>query len=133
MSAPYNTLLLDQTTWDLTVDAAGNIAMAAPPYALAQDVSCQCKLFKGELYYDTTQGVPYFQSGAPSPNAAAGQQNILGALPPLQFVKAQYVAAAKLVPGVVAAVCYVTSIVNRVLSGQVQSTDTAGRVNASGF
>lgn len=33
------TLLLDQKSWDLTLDAAGNIAVAAEPYAIAQDVA----------------------------------------------------------------------------------------------
>ena len=115
-----NTLLLDQSSWDLTVDANGNIAMAAPPYALAQDVASACKLFQRELWYDTSQGVPYFQQ-------------ILGRFPPLNLLKQFYVNAALSVPGIIAAVCFITGIANRVVSGQVQSTDTAGVINASGF
>lgn len=61
----YSTLLLDQTAWDLVLDAHGNIALAAPPYALAQDVASAARTFKGEVYYDTLLGVSYF-SDAPA-------------------------------------------------------------------
>ena len=106
-------LLLDPATWDLTVDAAGNIAKAEPPYTYAQDVACAAKLFQGDLYFDTAQGVPYWQS-------------ILGQLPPLQFLKNSYVTAALTVPGIVAAVCFITGLVNRQVTGQIQSTDENG-------
>lgn len=114
------TLLLDPDTWDLVIDADSNIAVASAPYALSQDVASACRLFQGELYYDTTQGVPYWQS-------------ILGQLPPLQFIKNAYVTAALTVPTVVAAVCYITAFVNRVISGQVQSTDVNNTTLVSGF
>jgi hypothetical protein len=55
------TLLLDRSLWDLTLDINGNIAMASEPYAIAQDVASACRTFLGECYYDTSQGVPYFQ------------------------------------------------------------------------
>ena len=41
----YSTLLLDQTEWDLVLDASGNIALASPPYALAQDVASAVRTF----------------------------------------------------------------------------------------
>jgi hypothetical protein len=75
-----DTLALDRTTWDLFLDARGDIAVASNPYSLAQDAASAIRLFSGELYYDTTQGVPYF-----------GQ--ILGQMPPLEFMKAQFVGA----------------------------------------
>ena len=56
-----NTLYLDPQNWDLVLDAAGNIAMAKDPYAKAQDVASACRLFSGELYYDTEKGIPYFE------------------------------------------------------------------------
>lgn len=108
-----DTLLLDQTTWDLCLDASGNIAVAAAPYAMAQDVASAIRLFAGEAYYDTSKGVPYF-----------GQ--ILGRFPPASLIKAQLVKAARTVPGVVAAVCSLSAIRNRALTGQVQVTDRAG-------
>lgn len=113
------TLFLDPATWDLTTDVNGNIAVASEPYAIAQDVATACRLIEGELYYDTSQGVPYWQ--------------ILGKLPPLQFIKNAYVTAALTVPGVVAAVCYITSIIGRAVQGQVQTTNRAGVLNVTRF
>lgn len=112
-------LLLTPDGWDLTVDVDGNIAVASDPYAKAQDVACACRLFQGDLYYDTTQGVPYWQ--------------ILGKLPPIQFIKNAYTIAALTVPGITAANCFITSIVNRVVRGQVQTTDVTGATNTTRF
>lgn len=108
-----NTLLLGLNTWDLTVDAMGNIAMATDPYAPAQDAASACRLFQGELWYDTTQGIPYFQ-------------RILGTFPPASYVRAQLEAAALTVPEVITAQAFLTSFVNRNLGGQVQLTLTSG-------
>jgi hypothetical protein len=115
-----NTLLLDQTTWDLVIDADGNIAMASGPYALAQDAASAIKLFQGELWYDTVPGVPYWS-------------RILGRMPSLTFIKTQMVAAALTVPGVVAAVCFISGFTGRALSGQVQITDTNGVTAVAAF
>lgn len=114
------TLLLDLTTWDLVIDADGNIAVASAPYSLAQDAASAIRLFQGELWYDTTQGVPYFQ-------------DILGKTPPPSLIKAKFVRAAKTVPGVVEAVCFITGITDRRLTGQVQVTDTFGVISAASF
>lgn len=115
-----NTLLLDRTIWDVCLDSSGNIALASPPYAIAQDVASAVRLFLGEAYYDTTQGVPYFSQ-------------ILGHLPPLTLMKAQFVAAALTVPGVVSAVCFISEITGRKVSGQIQVTDSAGVVTNVSF
>lgn len=114
------TFLLDNDTWDLLVDANGNLAVATAPYAMAQDVASACRLFRGEDFYDTSRGIPYFQE-------------VLGQLPPLSLLKSLYVSAALTVPGVVSAVCYIDSIEGRKVTGQIQSTDTAGNLNTSGF
>lgn len=115
------TLLLDIQTWDLVVDANGNIAVASNPYSLAQDAASQIKLFAGELYYDTTQGVPYFSS-------------ILGTLPPVSLIKNAFVQAALGVPEVVSAQCFLSSISpQRRLSGQVQITSSSGVTAATLF
>lgn len=113
MSAPFSTLLLDQGTWDLCLDASGNIAVAAPPYALAQDVSSAIRTFLGEVYYDSTLGVPYFG-------------NILGKNPPVTYLIAQMEAAALTVPGVVSATCTISSVSGRTVTGQVDFTDSSG-------
>jgi len=115
-----STLLLDTGTWDLAVDAAGNIAVARAPYALAQDTASAIRLFQGELYFDTTKGIPYFAQ-------------IFGRAPPLPLVKAYFVNAALTVPGVVSAKCFFTSWADRGLRGQVQITDASGSVSAAGF
>lgn len=68
-----DTLLLDPVTWDLVLDSSGNIARATNPYAIAQDVASEVKLFSGELYYNSTKGLPYFEQifAQAGPSAAA--------------------------------------------------------------
>jgi hypothetical protein len=124
-----DTLLLD-ANWDLTVDGAGNIATAyktAPvevkeraAYALAQDAASAIRLFAGELWYDTTQGVPYFSA-------------ILGQQPPDTLMKASFVAAALTVPGVVKARCFLNPIVSRIVSGTVEIEDAFGNTATAAF
>lgn len=123
-----NTLLLDPDSWDLLVDAAANIAMATDPYSQAQDAASEIRTFKGEPFYDTLTGVPYFTSGGSSGDGA-----ILGQPPPYPLMRAEFTAAALLTPGVVSAVCYFESFKDRVLRGQVQITNDAGEVAAAGF
>lgn len=113
-----DTLLLDVDAWDLLVDASGNIAMASDPYSMAQDAASAIKTFQGEVYYDTTVGVPFWR-------------DILGQLPPLSLVKAKFVAAALTVPGVVSAQCFITSLVDRTLRGQVQIVDDEGNASVA--
>jgi hypothetical protein len=115
-----STVLLNPSTWDLLIDASGNIAKAAEPYALAQDAASAIKLFQGEDYYDTTRGVPYWKQ-------------ILGHWPPVPLMKSYFVAAAKTVPSVVQAQCFIDSIVDRRPSGQVQITDRSGALSTVGF
>lgn len=108
-----NTLLLAVDTWDLVIDASRNIAVAAPPYALAQDVASAIRTFLAEVYYDTTLGIPYFEQ-------------ILGKTPPVTLFQEYMVQAALTVPGVVAAKCNLQSFVNREVQGQVIFTDSSG-------
>jgi hypothetical protein len=116
----YKTLLLDTIAWDLVRDASGNIAVASPPYALAQDVASAIRTFLGELWYDTTQGVPYFQ-------------DVLGQLPPASVLIKYLEQAALTVPGVVSAQCVITSFSSRGVSGQVQFMDEGGYSNSVQF
>lgn len=116
-----NTLLLDTVRWDLVVDQNGDIAMATEPYSLAQDAASQCRLFQGELWYDTTQGIPYFQ-------------DVLGQMPPLPLLKALFVQAAELVPGVISAQAFISAITEtRVIVGQVQTVSQTGQLAAAEF
>lgn len=110
-----NTLLLDKTTWDLTVDGSKNIALATGPYAIAQDVASAIKTFQGELWYDTSQGIPYWS-------------NELGVALNQQRVQADMNTAALLVPGVEQAKTVVSlDRVTRILSGTVSVIDAAGK------
>lgn len=106
-------LLLDRTTWDVVKDANGNIAVASDPYSIAQDVACAIRLFKGELYYDTTKGVPHFQQ-------------ILGHHPSLSVLKAALRTAALTVPEVASTAVFISGVQNREVQGQVQVTSTSG-------
>ena len=116
----YNTLLLDQTKWDLVIDSAGNIAMASPPYSLAQDVSSAVRLFLGELWYDTEKGIPYFE-------------NLLGHLPPVSLLSGYIEKAALSVPGVIQARCIINSFADRKVEGEIQFIDETGSANAVTF
>lgn len=112
--AGYATLLLDTAEWDLVIDASGNIALATPPYSLAQDSASAIKTFSdggpnftGEVYFDDTLGVPWLTQ-------------ILGHAPSLPLLKQQFADAAMTVPGVASATAYVSSFNGRTLTGQVQ-------------
>ena len=114
------TFLLDIDTWDLVVDASGNWAVASDPYSQAQDAASMIRLFQGELYYDNTKGVPYWTL-------------ILGKLPPAQLLKAYFNDAALVVPGVTAARTFLTGITRRLLTGQVQITNTTDQTSIALF
>jgi hypothetical protein len=100
-------MLLDDT-WDLTVDAAGNMALApmSPPDNLAQDAASAVRTWLGEEYWNTQIGIPW--------------QTILGSVPNLPLLKQQLVNAALTVPGVATAIVFLSSFDNRAISGQIQ-------------
>lgn len=108
-----NTLLLDQTAWDLVLDASGNIALAGEPYSISQDVSSAVRTFIGECWYGTSQGLPYFQ-------------NILGQLPPPSFLRKKITDAAMSVPNVVSVEVVFVTFEGRALTGQIKIIDTTG-------
>ena len=116
----YNTIILDTEAWDMVIDSYGNIAMAQPPYALAQDVASAVRLFVGELWYDTAKGIPYFE-------------DILGQQPPVSLITGYIEKAALSVPGVVSARCIINSYVSRELAGQLLFIDETGSENGIYF
>lgn len=114
----HTTLLLDQGTWDLCLDALGNIAVASAPYAIAQDVASQVKTFLGECWYDNTQGVPYWQQ-------------ILGQRPPASLIESDIENQALLVPDVASATATIGGVTKqRNAIGQLLVTDTDGNTSA---
>lgn len=75
-----DTLALAHDTWDITTDALGNWAtfgdatsqsdQTGPGMRLAQDVATRCLAWRGEVYYDTTQGIRYDTIMGEYPNLA---------------------------------------------------------------
>lgn len=113
-------MFLNPSSWDLVVDRSGDIAVCLDPYSQAQDAASAIKTFVGEVYYDTTLGIPYWTQ-------------ILGKFPPASLMKAYFVKAALTVPGVIKARCFLGGLENRTLRGQVQITNTAGLPSYLGF
>lgn len=103
--AGMQTQLLTQDTWDWCLDALGNIAIASPPYAVAQDIASGIKTNLGECWYDNTVGVNY--------------KAILGKQPPLGYIKGQFLTMALRVPTVTAAQCFLEALSARGVGGQV--------------
>ena len=116
-----DTILLDRTTWDLVLDASGNLAVASYPYSVVQDVASAIRVFLGECYYDTSKGLPY-------------RPRILGRAQSVSVFRAQAEAAAMTVNGVSSASCIVTSInAKRQLTGYIFLTLTDGTTQNVGF
>lgn len=111
-----NTLLLTVDNWDICLDANRNLAVAAAPYQLAQDVASAIRTVLGEVWYDDTLGVDYF-----------GQ--IYGKTPPLAVLQALLVRAALSVTGVVSAQAVINSFsrTTRTVVGQVLFVDSSGK------
>lgn len=99
--------------WDLTLSPSGDFAFLTGDAAIAQDIASACRLFIGELWYSTATGIPYFG-------------RVLGRPVNPEFIKGQLVAAALTVPGVSAATCFLSSLTNRGLTGQIQATTATG-------
>ena len=114
-----SSLYLRPDTWDLALTAGGDIAVCSAPYALAQEAACAIRTFAGECWYDKDLGITYFE-------------DILGKNPPLELMRAKFVAEALRVPGVTAAKVYLTTI-GRYIGGQVHITDRAGNTALAGF
>lgn len=114
MAIEHLTFLLDWTTGDSCLDAAGNIAVASAPYAVAQDVATAMSTFLGECWYDNTLGVAYWQG-------------ILGRRPTTSYVTGQLEAAARSVPDVATARATAGGTnIKRGLIAQMLVTDTDG-------
>ena len=118
----FSSLALDDT-WDLTVDANGNIAVLDEPDSLAQDAASAIQTYLGECYFDTTIGVPWLEQ-------------ILGVNPPpsLPLLKQILVdAVLNANSDIASAQVFITSFSNRAISGQVQVVSTVGQIAAANF
>lgn len=115
-----DTLLLDQVTWDLVLDADDNIAKATDPYALAQDAASVIRTWLGEVYFDTTLGIPW-------------RQQVFGKTPSLSLLKEQLKAAALTVPEIGSAEVFLVTAAARIVGGQIQVTSEQGLVAVADF
>jgi len=107
------TLLLDTVKWDLVLDSGSNWAIATEPYQVAQDVASAIRLFLGELWYDTSKGVPYLT-------------DVLGHSPPPTYFQSLIEQAALTVPTVVSATCTIATLEGRTVTGDVTFTTSDG-------
>lgn len=115
------TILLGTDTWDLLLDADGDIALATEPYSLAQDAASAILTYIGECFWDTTVGVPLLQQ-------------VFGQRPSIAVIKALFVKAALTVPDVGTAQVFITGFTNRQISGQVQvAAASTGQASAASF
>lgn len=105
--APFDTITLDAETWDVAV-VGGNLAVSKGAAAVAQDMSTAVRLFRGEYCYNALVGVPYL--------------SIFGQITSLPILKSDIATAAAAVPGAENVVCYIESVKERCVSGQVQAS-----------
>lgn len=108
------TLLLDQDAWDLVLDAAGDIAVAGEPYAIAQDVASAIRTFTKDCWYDQKKGIPYWQE-------------VLGHYPPMALVRNRITTQAMREPGVARIELQSLKLLNRNLTGDVLVFDQSGK------
>lgn len=113
----YRTLKLDTATWDLTLDANGNIAIAEAGYSVAQDVANACLVFAGECYYDNTLGIPW-------------KEDVMGARPTPGYIARKMEGEAKKLPIVDQALATVFFDKNtRKVRGTIRVTDNDGNTS----
>ena len=108
-----NSLQLD-ANMDLLI-TNGSLTVATGDYAVAQNVATALMAFQGEVWYDTSFGMPYLQ-------------NIFGGrAPSLAFIKGKIISVAESITDVGSAVVFLLGPgSNRTLGGQVQLTNSAG-------
>ncbi len=110
MATIQNTLLLDQSAWDLVLDINGDIALAGTPYSYAQDVASAVRTFIGECWYNTSLGLPYWQK-------------ILGELPPLGYIEQKISTQSLTIPNIIRAEAAILSFTDREIKGVILITD----------
>jgi hypothetical protein len=107
-----NTLPLNPDSWDLQLDAAGNLNLTTPDASIAQDVASAIRTFMGEAWYDASLGLPYFQA-------------ILGRRPPSSLLVAKIQQVAFSVAEVASVTVTALRLIDRQLSGTVLVTSTS--------
>ena len=115
------TIFLDPRTWDMTLDANGNIAVATSTYQKAQDIASSCRVFIGDLYFKQNEGIPYLES-------------ILGRNKyPIGLYQSELYRRAMSVDGVVSVNIKLNQLSERELTGMIEFTDIEGRSGSVGL
>lgn len=110
----FATAKLDTSSWDLTLDGFGNIAVATSSEAVAQESASACLVFYGECYYDNTLGIPW-------------DAQVLGKPPSTVYIAQKMQNEAKKLPIVDQAICTVYfDRETRSARGRMLLTDTEG-------
>lgn len=105
------TLFLLPDSWDLVLDADGNIAVASATYQQAQDIASACRVFVQDMYFNQSAGIPYLS-------------DILGkGRYPLSLYRQYLTDAALSVDGVTSATVDLCMADGRLLRGQIQFTN----------
>lgn len=105
------TLFLRPSTWDLTLDTSGNLAVATDEYQQAQDIASSCRVFLHDDYYNQNDGIPYLEE-------------VLGrASYPLALYQRNLYDRAMLVKGIVSVDVELQSLQDRLLSGAIIFTN----------
>lgn len=105
---------LDSVNWDLVVDQSGNFATVADAAQIAQDVASAVRTYLGECWYDTSLGMPYFQS-------------IFGQTPSSSFLRAQITKAAMSIQSVTGATVTRLLLKSRKLTGTILVTTSTSQ------
>ena len=106
-------LYLNPETWDMQLDASGNLKTTEGDYCIAQSVANAQRLFRGEAYFNTHKGIPYFRY-------------IEGHMPPDSLIMAYLEQAARSVPKVAAARVRLSGFAERAVHGETIITTING-------
>lgn len=115
------TLFLMPDSWDLALDASGNIAVASSTYQQAQDIASACRTIKQDMYFNQQDGIPYLT-------------DILGkGKYPLALYRKYLQDAALTVPDVVSAEVELLLTNERIVSGQIKFTNDKNMTGVIGL
>lgn len=115
------TLFLMPDSWDLILDASGNIAIASSTYQQAQDIASACRTIKQDMYFNQQEGIPYLT-------------DILGkGKYPLALYRKYLQDAALSVPGVISAEVELLLTNERIVRGQIKFTNDKNKTGVIGL
>lgn len=113
--------LLLTNDWDITLNSAGNLAIADKNYSIAQDVANAVKLFTDDAFFDTRAGIPHFEITL--------KRNVSASV-----VRARIKETAENVNGVKNATVNIIELNNNILQAEIQLTlidNTTAAITAS--